>query len=97
VLAIHGRLVHLGTRAGAAMSVLGATARRANADIMGFAYYHAPIESQAEAYAQLCRLAAAGELALDIETRPLRDIGAAWDADAASSRRRQVLVPKTSS
>ena len=93
VLATHGRLVHLGTRAGAAMTVSGATARRTSADIMGFAYYHAPIEIQAEAYAELCRLAAAGELALDIETRPLSDIGAAWDADRASNRRRQVLVP----
>jgi NADPH:quinone reductase-like Zn-dependent oxidoreductase len=95
VLATHGRLVHLGTRAGAVMTVPGATARRVSADIMGFAYYHAPIESQAEAYAHLCRLAAAGELALDIETRPLRDIGAAWDADAGN-RRRQVLLPAAS-
>jgi hypothetical protein len=79
------------------MTVLGATARRTSADIMGFAYYHAPIESQAQAYAQLCRLAAAGDLALDIETRPLSDIGAAWDVDAASNRRRQVLVPEASS
>jgi NADPH:quinone reductase-like Zn-dependent oxidoreductase len=92
VLATHGRLVHLGTRAGAALTVSAATVRRTSADIMGFAYYHAPIKSQAEAYAHLCRLAAAGELALDIETRPLRDIGAGWDAEA-SSRRRQVLVP----
>jgi hypothetical protein len=48
---------------------------------------------QAEAYAELCRLAASGEIALDIETRPLSDIGAAWDAHAASDRRRQVLIP----
>jgi len=92
VLARHGRLVHMGTRAGPTMTVLGATVRRSCIDIMGFAYYHAPIEAQAEAYVELCRLAAAGEIALDIETRPLSEIGAAWDAQA-SSRRRQVLVP----
>ena len=51
------------------------------------------IDVQAQAYAQLCRLAAAGELALDIETRPLAEIAAAWDAHAAGSRRRQVLIP----
>ncbi len=94
VMAINGRFVHIGTRAGSTMTVLGATARRASIDIMGFAYYHAPIECQAEAYAELCRLAAAGEIALDIETRPLSDIGAAWDTHAASSRLRQVLVPE---
>ena len=64
-----------------------------SADIRGFAYYHAPIELQAQAYGELCRLAAAGELALDIETRPLSDIAAAWDARAAGNRRRQVLIP----
>jgi NADPH2:quinone reductase len=93
VTATYGRLVHIGTRAGSVMTVPGAIMRRNCIDIMGFGYYHAPIEMQAEAYAELCRLTASGEIALDIETRPLSDIGAAWDAHAASSRRRQVLVP----
>jgi NADPH:quinone reductase-like Zn-dependent oxidoreductase len=92
VLATYGRLVHIGTRAGPAMTVPGATARRSCIDIMGFGYYHAPVEMQAEAFAELCRLATSGEIALDVETRPLSDIGAAWDAPA-SSRRRQVLIP----
>jgi NADPH:quinone reductase-like Zn-dependent oxidoreductase len=92
VLATHGRLVHIGTRAGPTMTVPGATARRSCIDIMGFGYYHAPVEMQAEAFAELCRLATSGEIALDVETRPLSDIGAAWDAPA-SSRRRQVLIP----
>jgi NADPH2:quinone reductase len=93
VLAIHGRLVHIGTMAGPDITVRGATARRTCADIMGFAYYHAPIELQADVYAELCCLAASGEIAVDIDTRPLSEIDAAWDAHAASSRQRQVLVP----
>ena len=93
VLATFGRLVHIGTRAAPAMTVPGATARRNCIDIMGFGYYHAPVAIQAEAYAELCRLAASGEIALDIETRPLSEIGTAWDAHAASDRRRQVLIP----
>jgi NADPH:quinone reductase-like Zn-dependent oxidoreductase len=93
VMAVYGRLVHLGTMAATSMTVAGATTRRTCADIMGFAYYHAPIECQAAAYSELCRLAAAGEIALEIETRPLSEIGDAWDAHAAGSRRRQVLVP----
>jgi NADPH:quinone reductase-like Zn-dependent oxidoreductase len=91
VMATHGRLVHIGTRAGPTLTVSGATARRSAIDIMGFGYYHAPIEFQAQAYAQLCRLAITSEIVLDIETRPLSDIGAAWDA--TSTRRRQVLIP----
>jgi NADPH:quinone reductase-like Zn-dependent oxidoreductase len=93
VLATHGRLVHLGTMAGPTMTLRGAPIRRASADIMGFAYYHAPVDLQAQAYGELCRLAAAGELALDVETRPLSQIAAAWDARASGNRRRQVLIP----
>ena len=93
VLGVDGRLVHIGTRAAPAMNVLGATARRVSANILGFAYSHAPIETQALAYTELCRMAAAGEIALDIEMRPLSQIEAAWDTDEAGSRRRQVLVP----
>jgi hypothetical protein len=52
------------------------------------------MDIQAKAYAQLCRLAVAGDIPLDIATRPLADIGAAWDAPAAGDRRRQVLVAK---
>ena len=93
VLATFGRLVHIGTRAGPAMTVPGATMRRSCIDVMGFGYYHAPVAIQAEAYAELCRLAASGKIALDIELRRLSEIGAAWDAHAASDRRRQVLIP----
>lgn len=89
-----GRFVHVGSSAGATMTISGAATRRTCVDIMGFAYYHAPVEAQAEAYAELCRLAAAGALALDTETRPLAEIGAAWDAHAATPRRRQVLDPE---
>ena len=93
VLATHGRCVLVGTTAGPTLTIPGAIARRSCADILGFASYHAPIELQAQAYGELCRLAAAGEIALDIETRPLAEIGAAWDAYAANNRRRQVLAP----
>lgn len=94
-LNMDGRLVHIGTRAAPALNMLGSTARRVCANILGFAYYHAPIDTQARAYTELCRLAATGEIELDIETRPLSQIGSAWDADEAASRRRQVLMPMT--
>src|SRR5262249_61277797 len=59
VVATHGRLVHIGARAGRIMTVSGATIRRTSADIMGFAYYHPPMDLHAQAYVALCRLAAA--------------------------------------
>jgi NADPH:quinone reductase-like Zn-dependent oxidoreductase len=94
LLAVHGRVVLIGTSAGTGITVVGTPARRTCVDVMGFAYYHAPTEVQAKAYAELSRLAVAGDIPLDIATRPLVDIGAAWDAPAAGDRRRQVLVPE---
>jgi NADPH:quinone reductase-like Zn-dependent oxidoreductase len=94
LLSTHGRIVLIGSQAGTGITVLGGPARRACVDVMGFAYYHAPMDGQIKAYAELCRLAAAGDIPLDIATRPLAEIGAAWDAPAAGDRRRQVLVPE---
>src|SRR5215470_6374445 len=91
VLALYGRVLHIGSMAGQSITLRGAPIRRTCADVLGFAYYHAPIDVQARAYGELCRLAAAGEIAPDIETRPLAEIAAAWDARAAGNRRRQVL------
>jgi NADPH2:quinone reductase len=93
LLALHGRVVLIGTSAGTGLTVLGTPARRTCANVLGFAYYHAPLELQAAAYAELCRLAVAGELPLDIATRPLADVATAWDAPANGSRQRHVLVP----
>src|ERR1700751_1304547 len=91
VLALHGRFLHIGSMAGQSITLRGGPIRRTCADVLGFAFYHPPIEVQAQSYADLCRLAVAGEIAPDIETRPLSEIGAAWDARAAGNRRRQVL------
>jgi hypothetical protein len=55
--------------------------------------YRGLFELQAQAYGELCRLAAAGEVAPGIQTRPLSEIAAAWDAHAAGTGRRQVLIP----
>jgi NADPH:quinone reductase-like Zn-dependent oxidoreductase len=93
VLALNGRLIHVGAMAGPTMTVRGGALRRMSADIRGFAYYHAPVDLQAQAYGELCRLAAAGEIEIDVETHPLSQIGTAWDARAAGNRRRQVLIP----
>lgn len=93
VLGTGGRLVHIGTTVAQTMTFAGGWARKANFDIMGFAYYHAPVDQQAEAYTQLCRHMAAGRMEVDISTAPLADIGRVWAAQSASARHRFVLVP----
>lgn len=88
-----GRLVHVGTTISPTLAFAGAWARQANFDILGFAYYHAPVALQAEAYAQLCRHTAAGSMEIDITTSPLADISRVWAVQSQGERRRFVLVP----
>ncbi|MGH8783881.1 MAG: zinc-binding dehydrogenase [Cupriavidus necator] len=88
-----GRLVHIGTTVAPTITFAGAAARKACFDIMGFAYYHAPVEVQAQAYAELCRHTAAGRMEIDIVTVPLEDVGQVWAAQARGARQRFVLVP----
>lgn len=88
-----GRLVHIGTTVAPTITFGGAAARKACFDIMGFAYYHAPVEVQAQAYAELCRHTAAGRMEIDIVPVPLEDVGQVWAAQAKGARQRFVLVP----
>ena len=92
-LATGGRMVHIGTTVATEMKLPGQSLRRTSADILGFAYYHAPIEVQQQAYSALCRHAVAGRIAIDFETLPLRDVFKAWERQLAGSRRRLVLLP----
>ncbi|WP_439686305.1 NADPH dependend quinone reductase [Cupriavidus oxalaticus] len=93
VLGHGGRLVHIGTTVGPTITFAGAAARKACFDIQGFAYYHAPIAEQAQAFAELCRHTAAGRMEIDIEPVPLADISRVWLAQAKGARQRFVLMP----
>ena len=88
-----GRMVHIGTTVAAHMKLPGQSLRRSSADILGFAYYHAPIEAQQAAYTALCRHAAEGRIGIDFDAMPLAEVRQAWDRQIAGSRRRLVLVP----
>jgi NADPH:quinone reductase-like Zn-dependent oxidoreductase len=92
-LAPGGRIVHIGTTVAAEMKLSGQSLRRTSADILGFAYYHAPIEAQQAAYASLCRHAAEGRIVIDFESLPLTKVREAWDRQLAGSRKRLVLLP----
>ena len=93
VMAHGGRIAQIGSSAAPAMRLDAQTARKGLLDVLGFAYYHAPLALQAEAYAELCRLAVAGEIELAHETVPLADFQRAWDRQKAGGAARQVVMP----
>lgn len=92
-LAESGRMVHIGSTVAAGMTLPGPSLRRTSADILGFAYYHAPIDVQQAAYSALCSHAVANRITIDIETLPISKVREAWDRQLAGSRKRLVLVP----
>jgi NADPH:quinone reductase-like Zn-dependent oxidoreductase len=94
VLATGGRLVHIGTTVAPGFNASGGVLRKASIDILGFAYYHAPIDEQAAAYEQLCRCAIAGQLGIELEILPLSQLPQAWQQQAAGVSRRFVLEPR---
>ena len=89
----HGRIVHIGTTVAADMTLAGQSLRRTSADIMGFAYYHAPLKAQQDAYLALCQHAAQGRITIDHAELPLSGIREAWDRQLGGSRARLVMVP----
>jgi len=94
LLRVGGRLVHIGSTIAPTFPVTGGVLRKSSLDILGFAYYHAPIEQQAEAFKQLCIHATQGRLPIDIEPLPLAEIARAWKEQADGHSRRFVLLPE---
>ena len=93
VMAHGGRMVQVGSGLAPGIHLPAQAARRASLDVLGFAYYHAPPALQAQAYADLCRLALAGEIALDHEVMRLSDFSEAWRRQKAAPGARLVLSP----
>lgn len=93
VMAKGGRMVQIGQMLAPGIHVPAALARRQSLDILGFAYYHAPMEAQAAAYDVLCRHSMAGRIEIATDTHSLRDISETWAAQKAGSRARLVLKP----
>lgn len=92
-MATSGRMVQIGSALAGGIHLPAQTARRASLDVLGFAYYHAPHALQAQAYAELCQLAMAGDIEVEYETLALAAFGQAWSRQKAGSARRFVLVP----
>ena len=93
VMSDGGRMVQVGSAAAPSMSVPAQVMRRGALDVLGFAYYHAPISDQRAAYTALCQQACAGRLHINMAAMPLHAVVEAWTRQKSGNKTRLVLVP----
>jgi NADPH:quinone reductase-like Zn-dependent oxidoreductase len=87
-----GRLVNVGQSAGVEATLSSALVRGKPVSILGYTNYTAGEERKAEAYAQMARHAAAGEIRVELEHVSLADVPGAWQREG-SSHRKVIVVP----
>lgn len=87
----HGRLVQIGSAAGAATEIPIRDLRDRLASVIGHDNFHTPQELKEDAFRQLCRYSIAGALKLDVEEVGLAQIADAWRRQEQSPHRKLVL------
>ncbi|MBV9229407.1 MAG: zinc-binding alcohol dehydrogenase family protein [Chloroflexi bacterium] len=93
VLASEGRLVNIGSAAGPTARFESATVRSRLHNILGYTNVALTNEQKAEALTEIITHAAAGRCTVERETIPLAKVAEAWERQAASARRKLILVP----
>jgi NADPH:quinone reductase-like Zn-dependent oxidoreductase len=93
VLSPDGRLVNLGSSAGAGASLASAAIRSSMISILGYTNNALTSEQRAAALGEILAHAAAGRLDTDREVLPLADVAEAWSRCGQPPHRRAVLVP----
>jgi NADPH:quinone reductase-like Zn-dependent oxidoreductase len=91
-LRIGGRLVHLGTSAGAEATVPSAPLRGKNISIVGHSNLTTPHEVKARAFRELLDHVIAGRVRVDLDVFPLDRVDEAWREQAASPHRKIVVA-----
>lgn len=90
------RFVQIGSMAGSTIALPAAVLRSAGVELVGVGLGSVPAEAQARATSELLpklfALAASGALTVDVATRPLSEVEAAW-SEPVSAGTRVVLVP----
>src|SRR5947199_3794623 len=94
VLAPEGRLVNIGSAAGAIARFESAIVRSRLHAILGYTNNALTHEQKARALTQILAHAAAGRCTVEREMVPLEQVAEAWDRQAASARRKLILVPE---
>jgi NADPH:quinone reductase-like Zn-dependent oxidoreductase len=93
VLAAEGRLVNIGSAAGPTARFESAILRSKLHAILGYTNNALTHEQKAEALTEILTHAAAGRCTVERETVPLALAAEAWERQAASARRKLILVP----
>jgi NADPH2:quinone reductase len=94
VAARFARHVEVGNLAGLTIELKAPLIRSASLDLRGFSVAHPPPDVRREGYLALTEHAARGEIAVDLETHPLADVGTAWERqrDASGGVKRVLLT-----
>jgi len=87
------RIVQLGAGAGAEAMVPSAAIRGKMLVLMGHTNFATPPEVKREAYRRLAEVAAAGQIAVEVDPMGLDQVGEAWRRLQDGSHRKIVLVP----
>jgi NADPH:quinone reductase-like Zn-dependent oxidoreductase len=93
VLSPRGRLVNLGSSAGAEASFGSAALRSGLLSVLGYTNNLLTDEQKAGALGEILAHAAAGRLTADRETLPLADAARGWSGCGQAPHRRPVLIP----
>jgi NADPH:quinone reductase-like Zn-dependent oxidoreductase len=93
VLAPNGRLVNLGSAAGAQASFSSATLRSGTLSVLGYTNNALSDEQKTAALTEILTHAAAGRLTTDLQTLPLAQAAEGWASCGQAPHRRAVLLP----
>jgi NADPH:quinone reductase-like Zn-dependent oxidoreductase len=93
VISPHGRLVNLGSSAGALASLASASLRSGVQSVLGYTNNALSYQQKADALSEILALAAAGKLTVDHETMPLDQAADGWARTGQAPYRRSVLIP----
>jgi len=93
VLSPDGRLVNLGSSAGAQASLSSAPLRSGVLSVLGYTNNALSPEQKAAALGEILAHAAAGRLRTDLERVPLADVAEVWSRCGRAPHRRGVMIP----
>jgi NADPH:quinone reductase-like Zn-dependent oxidoreductase len=92
VLRPEGRLVNLGSAAGATAPIDSATLRSGSLHIIGYTNNQLTIDQRAESLAAVAAYAAAGRLTVEHEVVPFDAVADAWQRQATGSATRRIVL-----
>lgn len=92
-LGVEGRLVNIGSAAGASARFESATVRSRLHTLLGYTNSALTPEQKAQALTTIIAHAAAGRCTVERETLPLARVAEAWERQASFARRKLILTP----